>query len=182
MILFLNLIIIASVSLSVSVASDHSIPCWCAALNSSISKTRSMLAARYSEKSLDASSTFETSGRHNSLVKRLHASLQYKRPFRIGMYGGSFSVTNDHSSYLRNISRWLNSVLISSECDSNQIPLTDILKSSCSFEPIVQDNFGNCPVKNVSHYVHGPATFCSEFPADILDYVKYGHNFSTFRT
>jgi hypothetical protein len=142
-------------------------PCWCEPLQKSIEESTRLLVERYGKIHLEASSLFATSGMTHSLKKRLYRSLEHKIPFRLISFGGSFALpcagltvngVPSKGSYVHNITRWLNSVLSSSECRVHDHPLPG-LKGKCSGVKEESD-IGTCK-QEFSQFSLKPSLFCS---------------------
>ena len=101
-------------------------PCWCHSLQDKIKQTRELLINQYGLKHLEKSTVFATSGINNALEKRLVRSLNEKKPFKLGVLGGSYSVPQGtrFNPWSGNVTRWLNTILSTSECNIQfEIPL-----------------------------------------------------------
>ena len=133
-------------------------PCWCDSLHARVHKSTLKLIDRYGLAALKEASTFSSSGVDNALSKRLFESLEQKKPFRIGVLGGSYACpVYDGNNWSANVSRWLNEMLSTSECHEAQPShLSD--ESACSAETDVPHQICD----EVSYWARQPSLFCAQ--------------------
>lgn len=145
--------------------------CWCDDLRNKIEYSRKLLVDRYGLNNLESSTVFATSGSQFELENRLFKTLEYRKVFRIGIKGGSFSLPEiDYgNAWSFNVTRWLNFVLSSSECNDGKNDFRNELYGNCFND--LYTTFTECRLPQMESR---KAVFCSKNNAKSeSSYVKH---------
>jgi len=171
-------------------ASASPAPCWCKPLHARVHQTRAKLIGRYGLENLEEVSTFSTSGEGHALSTRLFESLDQKKPFRIGVLGGSFACPiYDGNNWAANVTRWMNYMLSASECRGSSggsgstsgtgtaggpgpgaqsaVDASNMSLQSDACRPEVVPFDSKMACNNVSRWAALPALFCAP-PTDLV--------------